>query len=176
MSLTKPHPIWTTPGSNPYEIAKAVQQARFLSGRYRSANSGRYRSANSGRYRSTNSGRYRSANLTKHWAGDKDGLCLAPSCVNKIETIEHILVQCDYYNNCKRRLYSLWLSTTNKIVLKLVLEALSSESQYLVQFVLDCTVLPSVIKATQTHGSDILKELFYLHRQRKKLLSPRNFM
>ena len=160
MSLTKPHPIWTTPGSNPYEIAKAVQQARFLSGRYRSAN------------------------LTKHWAGDKDGLCLAPSCVNKSETIEHILVHCDYYFNCKRRLYSLWLSTTNKIVLKLVLEALSSESQYLVQFVLDCTVLPSVIKATQTHGSDILKELFYLtrswcfslHRQRMKLLGRWNFM
>ena len=34
MSLTKPHPIWSTTGSNPYEISKAIQQARFLSGRY----------------------------------------------------------------------------------------------------------------------------------------------
>jgi hypothetical protein len=32
MSLTKPHPIWTTAGSNPYEVSKAIQQARFLSG------------------------------------------------------------------------------------------------------------------------------------------------
>ena len=37
MSLTKPHPIWLTAGSNPHEISKAVQQARLLSGRYRSA-------------------------------------------------------------------------------------------------------------------------------------------
>ena len=34
MSLTRPHPIWSTCGSNPYEINKAVVQARMLSGRY----------------------------------------------------------------------------------------------------------------------------------------------
>ena len=34
MSLRKPHPIWSTAGSNPHEVSKAVQQARFLSGRY----------------------------------------------------------------------------------------------------------------------------------------------
>ena len=158
MNLTKPHPIWTTAGSNPYEIAKAVQQARFLSGRYRSAS------------------------LTQHWGGNRDGLCLAPTCTNKLETTEHILVHCKYYINCKRRLYSLWLSTTNKIILALVLEALSSESQYLVQFILDCSVLPSVIKATQAYGAGILKELFYLtrswcfslYRERMKLLGRWN--
>ena len=159
MNLTKPHPLWTTAGSNPYEIAKAVQQARFFSGRYRSAS------------------------LTKHWTANRDGLCLAPTCVDKTETIEHVLVHCEYYSNCKRRLYSLWLSTANKVVLKLVLEALSSECQYLVQFILDCTALPSVIRATQNHGPDILKELFYLtrswcfslHRQRMKMLGRWNF-
>ena len=34
MSLTTPHPIWTTANS-PYEISKAVISARMLSGRYR---------------------------------------------------------------------------------------------------------------------------------------------
>ena len=34
MSLTTPHPIWTTANS-PYEISKAVVSARMLSGRYR---------------------------------------------------------------------------------------------------------------------------------------------
>ena len=34
MSLIRPHPIWTTCGSNPYEVNKAVIQARMLSGRY----------------------------------------------------------------------------------------------------------------------------------------------
>ena len=36
MSLQKPHPIWTTCGKNSYEVAKAIIQAKFLSGRYRS--------------------------------------------------------------------------------------------------------------------------------------------
>ena len=35
MSLASPHPLWTSTGSSPYEVAKAIQQARFLSGRYR---------------------------------------------------------------------------------------------------------------------------------------------
>ena len=35
MSLAKPHPIWWTAGSNPYEVAKALIQCRMLSGRYR---------------------------------------------------------------------------------------------------------------------------------------------
>ena len=36
MSLGRPHPLWTTCRSDPYEVSKAVQQARFLSGGYRS--------------------------------------------------------------------------------------------------------------------------------------------
>ena len=126
-------------------------------------------------------------NLTKPhpmWASNnKDGFCLAPTCHNTIESIEHILVHCKAYTECKARLYSLWLSTRNNVVFKLVLEALSSETEYLVQFIVDCSVLPSVVKATQTHGPLILNELFYLtrswcfsiHKQRMKLLGRWNF-
>ena len=35
LSLLNPHPIWTTAQGNPHEVSKAIQQARFLSGRYR---------------------------------------------------------------------------------------------------------------------------------------------
>ena len=159
MSLTKPHPIWSTAGSNPYDTAKAIQQSRFLSGRYRSGS------------------------ITKHWSGNQEGFCLAPSCQNQIETVEHILISCCAYNDTKRRLYSLWLSTPDKTVLRLVLQALSSETDYLLQFILDCSVLPAVILATQTNGEQVLKELFYLtrswcfsiHRQRMKILGRWNF-
>ena len=34
MSLTTPHLIWSTCGSNPYEVHKAVIQAKIISGRY----------------------------------------------------------------------------------------------------------------------------------------------
>ena len=62
MNLTKPHPIWFTAGSNPYEISKAIQQARFLSGRYRSAD------------------------LTRHWSPhNREGYCALPSCFKQSE-------------------------------------------------------------------------------------------
>ena len=159
MNLTKPHPIWATAGSNPYEISKAIQQAHFLSGRYKSAN------------------------LMRHWAANKNGFCLAPTCQNTVESLEHILVHCKAYTESKARLYSLWLSTQNKVVFNLVIEALSNETEYLVQFLIDCSVLPSVVKATQEHGDGILNQLFYLtcswcfviHKQRMKILGRWNF-
>ena len=159
MSLSKPHPIWTTAGSNPYEVSKAVQQARFLSGRYRSGY------------------------LTRHWTTNREGYCLSPTCSGVVEDIEHILIHCRAYAECKRRLYSLWLSSSNPVVKKLVTEAFSEETQYLLQFIIDCSVLPPVISAVQEHGPGILDDLFYLtrtwcfsvHRHRMKMLGRWNF-
>ena len=159
MSLNKPHPIWTTAGRNPHEVSKAVQQARFLSGRYRTES------------------------LASHWSQNPNGYCLSQTCTNKVETVEHILIHCDAYNDSKAKLYSLWLSTINPVVYKLVLEALSSPIKYLLQFILDCSSLPSVISATQKHGRVILEEVFYLtrtwcfiiHRQRMRMLGRWNF-
>ena len=34
IGLATPHPFWTTAWDNPHEVSKAIQQARFLSGRY----------------------------------------------------------------------------------------------------------------------------------------------
>ena len=161
MSLCKPHPIWNTVGSNPHEVSKAVQQARFLSGRYRTES------------------------LARHWSKNPNGYCLLEKCRNKnmIEDTEHILVSCRAYDECKKKLYSLWLSTRNPVVHMLVLEAISNTKEYLVQFTLDCSTLPSVILAVQEHGSSILEELFYLtrtwcfsiHRERMRMLGRWNF-
>ena len=157
MSLKSPHLLWKTAGSNPYEVAKAVQQARFLSGRYRTGN------------------------LEKHWSQNKEGIC--HNCHESTETTEHILIFCKAYNETKKNLYSLWLSTKNPVVYQLVLKALSSDTEYLLQFILDCSVLPNIIAAAQEHGSKIYHELFYMtrtwcfaiHRQRMKGLGRWNF-
>ena len=117
MSLTKPHPLWTTTGGNPHEVAKAVQQARLLSGRYR-----------------TNA-------LMKHWNQSYTGQCSAPGCV-ATETIEHIIIDCKAYTETRHKLLSMWLSTQSQEVYKLVLHALTSSKDYLLQFILDCSSLP----------------------------------
>ena len=53
MSLSRPHPIWTTARTSPYETEKACVQARMLSGRFRTEE------------------------LARHWTTNKDGYCLA---------------------------------------------------------------------------------------------------
>ena len=47
-SLSTPHPIWTSAGSSPYKIKKAVVKARMLSGRYRMECLRRHWSENTG--------------------------------------------------------------------------------------------------------------------------------
>ena len=101
MNLKTPHLIWRTAGSNPYEVSKAIQQARLLSGRYRTAD------------------------LEKNWTSNREGLC--QNCLECAETVEHMLLSCTAYHETKKKLYSLWLSTSIPVVYALVLNALSSE-------------------------------------------------
>ena len=56
ISLVKPHPIWTTCGSNPIEVNKAVTQARLLSGRYCTDQ------------------------LARHWSKNREVICLLTGC------------------------------------------------------------------------------------------------
>ena len=70
MCLTSSHPIFSTCGSSPYEVSKAVVQARFLSGRARVES------------------------LTKYWdMSNKDGGCLLCQLTNPLPgAIEHLLL------------------------------------------------------------------------------------
>ena len=132
MSLATPNPIWTTAQDNPHEVSKAIQHARCLSGRYRTEY------------------------LSRHWSTNPRGCCLAAdSCIDVIEDTKHILLECPAYEKEKRKLISFWLKTDNITVRKLALESLSNTSDYLLQFILDCSVLPSVISASQSYGMEI---------------------
>ena len=42
MSLSKPHPLWTSCSNNSYDVSRAVVQARILSGRYKTDRLTRY--------------------------------------------------------------------------------------------------------------------------------------
>ena len=157
MSLSQPHPIWTTAGSNPYEVSKAIQQARFLSGRYRTEN------------------------LCRHWSANKQGLCLAPTCHNEEESVEHILINCSAYHQVRDRHHSIWHNHPDPIIHKL-LHGVVHNPLTLLQFILDCSVIPNVILAAQEHGSVVFAALFKLtrtycyavHRERLKLLGRWN--
>ena len=107
---------------------------------------------------------------------NREGFCQSPTCTSVVETVDHILIHCRAYTSCKKSLYSLCVSIPNPIVLGLVLEALSNETAYVLRFILDCSVLPTVINAFQNYGFIILEELFCLtrtfsvHKQRLMML------
>ena len=139
MSLEVAHPIWLSAKGNPHEVSKAVQQARMLSGQYR-----------------TNV-------LMSKWNTGVVRQC--QRCQSQSdESLEHILLDCTAYTEQRWKMISLWLKSKEPVVRNLVLEAFSSNRQYLLQFILDCSVLPTVIRARQLYGDSIIQELFYITR------------
>ena len=88
MSLSHPHPIWTTAGSSSYEVRKATVQARMLSGRYRTCW------------------------LRRHWSGDPTGVCKVPGCSGDVPgTLVHIVTgECPGLASAYIRAVAIWSS------------------------------------------------------------------
>ena len=85
MSLTTPHLIWSTCGSNPYEVHKAVIQAKMLSGRYVTDK------------------------LSRYWTQNKAGICSIPTCTGQdIGSLEHLLLFCPALSDARERMVELW--------------------------------------------------------------------
>ena len=161
MSLSKPHPIWSTPGSSPAKIAMASTQARMLSGRYRTEK------------------------LCSNWTKHSTGVCqLSESCSSTAEDIRHILAFCGALQPTREKLmrFSFDYCKSFPPIRKLVHQFCHSTNPQFCQFLLDCSVLPPVILEAQLHGSEVLHHLFHitrtwcytLHKERMKILGRWN--
>ena len=161
MSLTSPHPLWSTAGSSPSKVAMATIQAQMISGRYRSQQ------------------------LCSHWSPQTSGFCvLSEACSSSLEDIPHILSSCCALANIREKLlrFSLNYCVTCPEISTLVVQFCQPTNPDFCQFMLDCSVMPEVILATQVHGKWILEHLFHLsrtwvynlHRARMKLLGRWN--
>ena len=163
MSLSVPHPIWTTAGSSPGRVAMATIQAQMLSGRYRSES------------------------LCKHWSKNRGGFCLlSPSCSEVEEDIPHILATCSGLALTRDKLVKYTLDYCKDVphILDLITSLCIPSSPAYLQFLMDCSVIPEVIAAKQKYGDDILDHLFTisrtwiytLHKTRMKILGRWNFI
>ena len=157
MSLSHPHPIWTSAGSSPYEVKKATVQARMLSGRYRTCW------------------------LRRHWSGDSSGTCRVPGCSNELGTLQHLATgECSGLANAFVRSLALWKSflRDNPILFPVIKHYSLGDPIDFLKFLVDPTTQPLVISLTQTHGTNITEKLcymtrtwlFYMHKERLKLL------
>ena len=143
MSLSKPHPIWSTCGSNPYEVHKAVVQSRMLSGRYPTDK------------------------LSRHWtSNNKSGICSIPGCTgNDVSSLDHILLFCPALSEARFRMTELCnkLASENQDVKNILTDALQNQTTDMaMQFLLDCSSLPAVVLLNQKSGAYTLERLFYL--------------
>ena len=139
MSLETAHPLWWTAGSNCYEIFKAVIQSQMLSGRYRTG---------------LLCSKWKSANVSNS--------CPFPHC-NKVESLEHILVDCNAYSDLRADLIDSW-SDINISLMGFMARVLVSPKDQKVQFLLDPSCLPVVIKHCNEYGKDEIKPLFAFGR------------
>ena len=160
LSLSKPHPIWSSLDGNPHQAKAAKTQALFLSGRYRTQR------------------------LSRFWSENSDGVCLLDTCKDQhiVEDIWYIIIGCSGLNETRRRLTSFTSSfISDKPVLQPIVRAYlyaAENGTQVMQFILDCSVLPLVITAYQKYGPVIHQQLFRvtrtwcraLHRDRLKAL------
>ena len=160
MSLARPHQLWTSCGSNPYEIHKAVIQAQMLSGRYPTDK------------------------LKRHWKKDSSGACSIQGCTSKdIGTIEHYLIWCPALSDARSRMISLCQKVASEDdELRRILDQFmdSHDEKFKVQFLLDCSQFSEIIQLKQCGKQVLVDRLFYVSRtwcytihQSRKKLSPR---
>ena len=146
MSLSTTHPLFTTCGTSPYEVSKAVTQARFLSGRARVES------------------------LTRHWdVNNKEGICpLCKMVQPTLGTIEHLLLSGGCPALVEARLSMLSFIQAYLVprphLLPLFQSCWGINDTLTMQFILDCSVIPLIIKKTQESPEPILNELFYVTR------------
>ena len=159
MSLVSPHPLWKTAGHNPIKVSMATVQASLLSGRYRCGS------------------------LLRHWSPSKEtGYCkLSLSCSRTLEDIPHILRWCPSLTNVRHGLtdYTYRYSANLPLeLMSLLRRKCNLSSPTFVNFILDCSTDPDVIRTTQVLGSDVLDHLFtvtrtwafVIHRERLRML------
>ena len=130
MSLLKPHPIWTTCGANSYETNKACIQAKYLSGRFRTDK------------------------LLSHFSSKNSLHCQLHPEQPVVGDLEHHLVLCPALQERRALLFDYWdsLTSSSEPCKNIISKYKSASLRLFMQFILDCSVLPEVIDASQKYG------------------------
>ena len=147
--------MWTSCGDNSFEISKAITQAKFLSGRYRTDT------------------------LLCHFGKTDTPQCAL--CHEFDGSIEHILVLCNALNQCRKNQFVALndRSDISNLSKKIISDTYNKSVTDFTQLLLDCTVLPIIIEASQSkNGKSIQYEVlkftrtwcFNMHAKRMKLL------
>ena len=126
MSLLKPHPIWTTCGANSYETNKGCIQAKYLSGRFRTDK------------------------LLSHFSSKNSLHCQLHPEQPVVGDLQHHLVLCP----ALQLLFDYWdsLTSSSEPCKNIIRKYKSASLRLFMQFILEFSVFPEIIEATQNYG------------------------
>ena len=139
MSLSRPHPLWSSSGSNSFEVSKSIIVARLLSGRYRCDK------------------------LLKHFDKNNTGQCSLCQCECE-GSIEHLLVSCPTLAQCRHQQFMMLEQKSFSLRAKSIILSASTSVPHFTQLLLDCSTLPEVIQAGQSEGNQVLQDIFKFSR------------
>ena len=156
MSLQQTHPIFISCGENSFEVSKAIVQAKFLSGRYRSDT------------------------LLFHFGKNSTPKCAL--CKEDSEgSIEHLLVLCQTLKECRLSQFKMLneVSNISDLSKNIILDTYKKSVHDFVQLLLDPSTMPQLILNKQKSGEnttlfEVLKFsrtwCFNIHVNRMKIL------
>ena len=142
-SLVKPHHLWSTAASNPFESHKATIVAKMISGRYRTDM------------------------LCRHWnSSNRSGYCKSSLCDKIPGTLEHIIASCPALKSVRERLFSKWLHDTVMFpsLHSTIRSVLAAGESQITQFVLEPLTFPEIMADIQNAGPHYIAQLMYLTR------------
>ena len=139
LTMSSPHKLWIAAGPKSYEVAKARIQLLFLSSQYPCAK------------------------YSRHWSPENPlGICTFPDCKsrNYVESPEHLLLYCPAYSSTRQKMVTLFLRIWDPISHFLATSfLLCDSSKMMMQFLLECSVIPDVIRCAQEYGKYIYDDI-----------------
>ena len=133
MSLSQPHQLWLTCGNDRYQV-----QAKYLSGRTRTEK------------------------LLSKFSKDNSPYCQLHPETGTVGDLLHQLVICPVLAPQREQLFEFWekLSAPYPVCNRILLNAKTTNAEYILQFLLNCNTVPQVIDAVSAYGLGDYNSLF----------------
>ena len=125
-------------------------------------------------------GRYRTERQCRFWSNsNKEGYCLAPTCVETLDGLEHLLFTCPALQSDRQKLMQVFSSKAEAFPeLSVIMNRVwGSKTEQKLNFCLDPSSDPEIIILAQSYCQPFLDTIFYLTRtyiytlHRRKLFS-----
>ena len=112
------------------------------------------------------SGRFRSEYLTRHWSTNKQGFCLAETCVEVLGDLEHLLIHCPALSVVRARLWDMFFSNSVQFpaLYSFLLCLEKSDPTTQIQFILDPSAFPDIAEMWDLFGQQVIDHIYYLTR------------